>query len=99
MPYYVETAPAVLDFFAAVEGISNEGRTAIIDGYIEELGRDADRFLALYPLAHESYLFRYDYAHPHSGILFNFDFIVDGSHMEVGVVRVMYVELTTRPFN
>jgi hypothetical protein len=98
MPYYVETAPAVLDFLATVEGISDEARATVIDGYIEERGRDADRFLALYPLAHESLHFRYDYAHPDGGVLYKFDFIVDGSHMEVGVVRVVYVEHSARPF-
>ena len=98
MPYFVETSPAVLDYLTAAEGISDEGRAAVVDGYIEELGRDADRFLALYPLAHESFHFRYDYAHPDAGVLYNFDFIVDGSHMEVGVVRVVYVEHSARPF-
>lgn len=32
MPYFVETAPAVLDYIAAVEGLSDEGREAVVDG-------------------------------------------------------------------
>jgi hypothetical protein len=92
MPYYVETAPAVLDYIAGVEGLSDEGRAAVVDGYIDEFGRDANRFLALYPLGPESLHFRYDFPHPEGGMIYNFDFVVDGTNMEVGVVRVVYVE-------
>jgi hypothetical protein len=96
MPYYVETAPAVLDYLATVEGLSDEDRSLIVDAYIAELGRDADRFLALYPLGPESLHFRYDYPHPASGNLYDFDFVADGTAMEVGVIRVVYVEHSMR---
>jgi hypothetical protein len=99
MAYFVETAPAVLDYIAAVDGLSDDGRAAVVDGYIDELGRDADRFLTLYPLGPESLHFRYDYPHPDGGVLYSFDFVVDGTHMAAGVVRVVYVEHTTRPIS
>jgi hypothetical protein len=97
MPYYVETAPLVLDYIASIEGLSDPGRAAVVDGYIDELGRDADKFLALYPLGPESLHFRYDYPLAEGGRLYNFEFIVDGTPMEVGVVRVVYVEHNTQP--
>lgn len=98
MPYYVETVPAVADYPEAVEGLSAAGRAAVVDGFVEELGRDAEKFLALYPLGPESLHFRYDYHHPEGNVLHSFDFVVDGINMEVGVVRVVYVEHTAHPF-
>jgi len=68
-----------------------------VDGVVEELGRDADRFLALRPLAHESLCFRYDYPHLTEQMLYNFDFVVDASPLAMGVVKVVYVECTTEP--
>jgi hypothetical protein len=35
---------------------------------------------------------RYDYPHLTEQALYNFDFVVDASHLEMGVVRVAYVE-------
>lgn len=61
------------------------------------LAADADRFLTLYPLAHKSFHFRYDYAHADSKLIHNFDFVVDGTNMAVGVVRVVYVEHSAVP--
>ena len=97
MAYYVETAPAVLAYLEAVEGLSALGRATIVDGYLDELGKDADRFLALYPLGPESLHFRYDYPYAEGDVLYHFDFVVDGTPMEMGVVRVVYVEHVTRP--
>ena len=31
MPYYVETAPAVLDYIESLEDLSNKGRAAVVD--------------------------------------------------------------------
>src|SRR5947209_3892517 len=95
MAYYVETAPAVVAYIAAVEGLSDEGRAALVDGYITELGKDADKFLLLYPLGPESLHFRYDYPHAEGKVVYTFDFVVDGTPMEFGVVRVVYVAHTT----
>jgi hypothetical protein len=97
MSYFVVTAPEVADYLAAVEGLSDADCEAIIDGYTEELGRDADHFLATRPIGHESLHFRYDYPHLTTNTLYVFDFIVDGSEMPSGVVRVVYVEHTTEP--
>lgn len=63
------------------------------------MSRDADRFLALYPLAHESLCFRYNYPYPHDRKIFDFHFVVDASHLEMGVVRVAYVERTVSPID
>jgi hypothetical protein len=94
VPYYVQFAPAVRDYLASVEGLSDDARAQIVDAVIDELGRDADKFLALYPLGPDSLHFRYDYPHPDGATLFVFDFVVDGSRMEVGVVTVVYAECT-----
>jgi hypothetical protein len=90
--YDVEFVELVLDYLAAVPGLTDQDRVAIVDGVVEELSRDADHFHALRPLAHDSMYFLYDYPHPTRQTLFNFDFVVDASHGNVGVVRVVYVE-------
>jgi len=92
--YDVEFIPLVLDYLEQVEGLTDEDRAAIVDGVAEELGRDADHFHALYPLAHESLCFRYDYPHPTTHTLYNFDFVVDAQFREMGIMRVAYVECT-----
>ena len=97
MAYDIEFVEPVLDYLAMVPGLTDEDRAMIVDGIIEELSRDADRFHALRPLAHESLCFRYDYPHPTRQILYNFDFIVDAWHIDMGVVRVIYVECATEP--
>jgi hypothetical protein len=95
--YEVEFVEPVLEYLARVEGLTDEDRAAVVDGVIEELSRDADRFLALRPLDHEALCFRYDYPHPTRQTMYNFDFVVDARHMAMGVVRVAYVECTTEP--
>jgi hypothetical protein len=94
---HVEFVEPVLEYLARVEGLTDEDRAAVVDGVIEELSRDADRFLALRPLAHESFCFRYDYPHPTPQTIYNFDFVVDARHMAMGVMRVAYVECTPQP--
>ena len=96
MSYHVEFVAPVLEYLARVEGMTDADRAAVVDVIIEELARDADRFLSLHPLAHESFCFRYDYPHLIGLTLYDFDFVVDASHIEMGVVRVAYVEQTTR---
>ena len=97
MGYHVEFVEPVARILARVEGLSDADRAAVIDGVIEELSRDADRFYALRPLAHESHCFRYDYAHITAQTLYTFDFVVDASHLEMSVVRAAYVECTSEP--
>jgi hypothetical protein len=95
--YHIELVDPVRDFLQQVEGLTDRDRAAIVDGIIEELSRDADRFHALYPLAHESLCFRYDYPHATDQTIYHFDFVVDARHLEMGVVRVVYVECTSIP--
>jgi hypothetical protein len=97
--YHVELVEPVRGYLAQVEGLTDADRAAIVDAVSDELARDADRFLALYPLAHESYCFRYDYPYPTGATMFNFDFVVDASHQAMGVVRVVYVEHTSQPMH
>jgi hypothetical protein len=97
MRYDVELVAPVLDYLAQLEGLTDDDRAAIVDGVIEELSRDADRFHGLRPLAHESLCFLYDYAHISGTMLYELDFVVDARNLEMGVVRVVYVECTQRP--
>jgi hypothetical protein len=48
------------------------------------------------PLGHESLHFRYDYVLLQGGALHELNFIIDGTHMAMGVVRVIYVEYSSR---
>jgi hypothetical protein len=95
--YHVEFVDPVREYLERAEGLTDADRAAVVDGVIEELSRDADRFLALRPLAHESLCFRYDYPHPTERAIYTFDFVVDASHRAMGVVQVVYVESTTEP--
>ena len=97
MAYHVEFVEPVLAYLAGVEGLSPTDRAAVVNGVIEELSHDAERFLALRPLAHESLCFLYDYPHPTEQAMYDFDFVVDASHLEMGVVQVVYVECSRRP--
>jgi len=97
--YHVEFVEPVREYLGQVAGLTDADRAAIVDAVIDELSRDADRFLALYPLAHESYCFRYDYPYPTERTMYNFDFVVDASHQAMGVVRVAYVECTSQPMH
>lgn len=97
MRYYVEWVALVLNYLEQVDGLTDADRAAIVNGVDEELSREADHFFALYPLAHESLCFRYDYPHVTEQAIYTFDFVVDASHMEMGVVRIAYVEFTRQP--
>jgi hypothetical protein len=95
--YDIEFVTLVLDYLGRIEGLTDEDRAAIVDAVIEELSRDADHFFALYPLAHESYCFLYDYPHVTDQAIYDFDFVVDAAHREMGVMQVVYVECIRRP--
>jgi hypothetical protein len=95
--YLVEFVEPVLVYLERMEGLTAADRAAVVDGVIDELSRDADRFLALRPLAHESLCFRYDYPHLTEQAMYDFDFVIDASHLEMGVVQVAYVECNPRP--
>ena len=97
MAYFVEFVDLVLDYLDQVDGLTKHVRKKIVEGVIQELSKDADRFFALYPLAHESLCFWYDYPYPHDRKIYEFDFVVDASHLEMGVVRVAYVECVILP--
>lgn len=97
MSYSVEFVEPVLHYLANVDGLNDADRAAIIDGVIDELSHDADRFHALQPLAHESLCFRYDFLYPTMHALYRLDFVVDARYLEMGVVRVVYLESTTEP--
>jgi hypothetical protein len=97
MGYEIEFIQPIREYIANVAGLSDDERALIVDGVIEELSQNADYFFDKYPLGHESLSFRYDYFHPTRETLFNFEFIVDASAREMGVMRVVYVECTTEP--
>jgi hypothetical protein len=97
MEYYVEFVSLVLDYLAGIEGLTDEDREAIVAAVTEELSHNADHFFALYPLTHEALCFRYNYPHPTATTLYDFDFVVSAHHLEMGIVRVVYVEHTTHP--
>ena len=97
MAYQVELTGPVRVYLAATDGLTDADRAAVIDGVIDELSRLADQFFSARPLAHESFLFRYDYYHPTRHTLFNFDFIGDAANLAMGVVRVVYVECSAEP--
>ena len=97
MAYFVEFRESVREYLQQIEGLADDDRAAIIDEITEELSHETDRFLLQNPLGHESLCFRYDYARVTEHTLYHFDFVVDASHLEMGVVRVVYVECTPEP--
>ena len=88
MAYFVEFVEPVLDYLDRVSGLTIDDRKKIVDGIIQELSKDADRFFALYPLARESLCFWYDYPYPHERNIYDFNFVAAASHLEMGVVRL-----------
>ena len=99
MGYDVEFKEAIRDYIANLDGLTDADRVSIIDGVIEELSQRADEFLDQHPLGHESLHFRYDYAHPTFETMFAFEFVVDASHREMGVIVVEFVECKTSPMS
>ncbi len=97
MAFHVEFDESVQEYLARVEGLMDADRAEIARQITDELARDADRFLRLFPLSPESLCFRYDYAFLTKQTLFSFDFVVDAVHQEMGVVRVAYVECSSEP--
>jgi hypothetical protein len=97
VPYLIQTAQTVEDYIRAIDGLSDSSKKAVIDGYLSDLAELADQFLAQFPVERESYLFEYDYAIIDGGLLYSFRFIVDGSHMSMGIVQVIYVDYESLP--
>ena len=93
--YHVLTADGVEEYIRGIEGLSDEAKRNVVDGYLADLATCADHFLERYPLAHEFYLFEYEFALIESDLVYSFRFIVDGSRMEMGVVQVVYVDHET----
>ena len=96
MAYDVEILPAVVDYISAL-ALPLSARESILLGVTDELSQRADDFLEQHPLSHESLHFRYDYIHPTYETMFAFEFVVDASHREMGVIVVEFVECTTSP--
>jgi hypothetical protein len=94
--YFVEFVDPVRQYLGRIDGLTDEDRTKILEEMIEELGEDADRFHALRPLKHESLYFHYDYAYVGQSLIYSFDFVVNASHREMGVMQVVYVEHTVQ---
>lgn len=97
MAYHVQTAEGVERYILAIDGLSHAGKQRVIQGYLDDLARDADHFLQRYPLSHESYSFEYEFALVDSGQIHSFRFIADGTHMAMGVVQVVYVDHVSTP--
>jgi hypothetical protein len=95
--YHVEFVDPVLEYLERVEGLTDDDRGAIVEVVVEELSRDADRFIALRPLAHESLCFRYGYQYTTERTIYHLDFVVNAAYLEMGVVRVAYVECISEP--
>jgi hypothetical protein len=95
--YFVMTADSVEAYIQGIPGLSERAKENLINGYVADLASDADRFLKRSPLAHESYLFEYEYALIDGGLIYSFRFIADGSNMAMGVVQVVYVDHETMP--
>ena len=98
MAYHIDFVETVLQYIDAIQDLTDLDRDEIVNGAITELEKSADRFHALRPLAHESLCFRYDYPHATQKSIYNFDFIVDAWHADMGVLVVVYVESQVRHF-
>jgi hypothetical protein len=98
VPYNVETADPVADYLVslAAESISPKAIERLIDEYTLELANRADIHHERNPLAHESHCFRFETVLIDGSSLWQFDFVVDGRHKEMGVIVVAYVEATKR---
>jgi hypothetical protein len=92
MACIVNTFDDVEVYLRNLQGISEEGRRSVIEGYLSDLAERADHFLERYPLAQESYTFQYEFSLIDGAYCFSFRFIVDGSRMSYGVVQVIYVD-------
>lgn len=99
MAYFIQTDESVEAYIYAVEGFSDEGKRKVIEGYLGELAERAEHFLERYPVAHESYTFQYEYALIDGDRIYAFRFVADGSHMPMGVVRVIYVDHDKMPLS
>jgi hypothetical protein len=90
--YYVHVAESVEVYVRNVDALPADKRQQVLVESFQELSARANHFLDRYPLEHESYTFQYDYVLLHDGEFYQFRFIVDGSSMEMGVIKVIYVD-------
>jgi hypothetical protein len=99
MAYIVNTYDGVESYLQNLPNISKSARQRVIDAYLHDLAERADDLLARAPLAHESYMFQYEYLLLDGEYCYSFRFIADGSSMPFGVVQVIYVDCEIRPVN
>ncbi len=93
--YFIHFAESVEAYVLGIEALAEERRQEVLNACLQDLARDADHFLQRYPLEHESYTFQYEYAFIDGDLVYSFRFIADGSHMEMGIVQVIYVDHET----
>ena len=95
--YLVQVAESVEAHIRGIDALSEERRQEILNACLQDLSQGADHFLQRYPLEHESYTFQYEYAFIDGDLVYSFRFVADGSHMEMGIVQVIYVDHETMP--
>jgi hypothetical protein len=93
--YFVHVPHDVEAYIRAIDTLPAVMQQQVLDACVQDLEQRADHFLQLYPLAHESYTFEYEYALMDGGLIHSFRFIAAGSNRAVGVVQVVYVEHET----
>jgi hypothetical protein len=93
--YFVHVAESVEAYVGNVDTLPDDKRQQVLVESFQELSERANHFLERYPLEHESYTFQYDYVLLHDGVFYQFRFVVDGSSMEMGVIKVIYVDCET----
>lgn len=97
--YFVHVAESVEAYVRNVDTLPEDKRQLVMVESFQELSERANHFLERYPLEHESYTFQYDYVLLHDRLFYQFRFIVDGSSMEMGVIKVIYVDCETSPLS
>lgn len=92
--YDVELAAQVRQYLEAIppEELSTEGLVAVLTELIDDLERRSDDLLRLHPLGPESLLFEYHVISGDRGFFHDFRFVIDTTHAEFGIVRVVYAD-------
>ncbi len=80
-----------------IDRLSEQKRQQVLSECVHDLAERADHFLERYPLKHESYTFKYEYALIDGGMIHYFRFIADGSDRQMGVIQVIYVDHEAMP--
>src|SRR5436190_7924837 len=97
--YFVHVAESVEAYIAGIDALPAARRQELLTACVQDLSRDADQFLHRYPLEHESYTFQYEYAIIDGDLVYSFRLIASGSHMEMGIVQIIYVDHETMSFS